>query len=914
MTIAITADNTVLVLYPPIVKGQTTAVAPVDLADIGVPLVAYDLVTDGNGAHVDVDPPRSGEMLARDVMKLWLEGEGAVLDSVIIVEPDAVTPLRIPTGRLHQDLVNHLFYTIERNSQNIGTSTMLRILYNRIRPGLKDRYDSPGGHSELKLDLAELIRNGVGPGFVSAQASATYPYCRAYDRITLKCNGELMYVNVTKDQAPQPPNPGSEAPITIGFTITRAYLEKAKREDQQLIFSYTVTDQIGNGPDTDAPWSPPQTVAEDLDGKLLAKAIMREIEGDTTDDPEIIDLEKLANNDLTLAIPTGDPRFQVGDKIDALYTATRIGFPDIVERLSGTVEEGDFEPKRTCILKVPNAKVIAGSSVTVTYELRRPNSDLVGSSNPARAQVTGTHLELKPPSILQANGNTLPPMAAVSRLTIIVPPGSKLPSDLLSVFWTAKPGTHVEGSITTPPRPISESGLNIEIPPPVLAFCLGDSVTVGYVITRDGQTMPSQPLTLNVQDLPQAELIAPRLKQATSGGEGAELKLTDLTPDGKMWVPGFPFNTTGQFVWLLFKGTNEDSSPYERYVWAAPLAFVNDDWVKNGYFEATAPYEDLKNLKKGTNLTIEMRVAFGKSESLALSKPFSVRTYTVSAVEDVAPTITSVKSSPSDKEIIRDGTTVETAVNLAGVAARRQQVEVFDNLDSQGVREVDDEGLWQHYIDGLVPGKHTLSVRAKYGSLPVSDSYGFEVLRPFTIDTTLMELKGLNINADFLALTGTPVPGTTQTRVPTTGDGGYSYSSSAPDVVTVNGNGLVSGLKNGSANITVKENRTQRNVSFPVKVENVLRLVMTPTHTYSIGAALNWMNSIQGSGVSDAAINVLKIKYRPLVSSAGGWLCRNDGCGAGQYLCVMTNNATVWNIACFTGNNTQAHGWCLVNS
>jgi hypothetical protein len=191
-------------------------------------------------------------------------------------------------------------------------------------------------------------------------------------------------------------------------------------------------------------------------------------------------------------------------------------------------------------------------------------------------------------------------------------------------------------------------------------------------------------------------------------------------------------------------------------------------------------------------------------------------------------------------------------------------------------------------------------------------TYTVKALHPFTIEPALMELNGLNVKADFLALTGTPAPGTTQTRVPTSGDGGYSYFSSATDVAAVNSIGLVTGLKNGSATITVRENSTQREVSYPVKVQNVVRLVMTPTHTYSISAAINWMNSNGGSPVSNAAIDVLKIKYRPLVSSAGGWLCRNDGCGAGQYLAVATNNPNAWSIVCFTGNNSQAHGWCLL--
>ncbi|MDZ3826849.1 hypothetical protein [Pseudomonas monsensis] len=194
-------DNTVLVLRPPIVNGQTR---PVVGAHIGLPLVAYDLVTDGKGAVVLVDPPLDDTMDPGDVMELWLEGESAALDSKTIEDPDVRTTLRIPKGRLHPDKVNVLYYTIRRGSNNRGESTPLEILYNRIRPGLKDRYDAPGGHSELELLLPEVIRNGVDPDFVDAQVSVSYPYCRAYDSITLKCNGEQMTVKVKPTEAPPP--------------------------------------------------------------------------------------------------------------------------------------------------------------------------------------------------------------------------------------------------------------------------------------------------------------------------------------------------------------------------------------------------------------------------------------------------------------------------------------------------------------------------------------------------------------------------------------------------------------------------------------------------------------------------------------------------------------------------------------
>ena len=426
MTTSTPPDNTVLVLSPPIVNGRTT---PVVGAHIGLPLVAYDLVTDGEGAVVLVDPPLAGTMDPKDIMELWLESEPAALASETIENPDVRTTLRIPKGRLHPDRINKLYYTITRGSNNVGTSEpSLEILYNRIRPGLKDKLTDPGGHSELKLILPDTIKNGVGPGFASAEICVAYPYCRAYDLITLKCNGELLEPKprVTPNQAPTPPNPGSEVPITICFTITRDFLDKAKRLDKKLNFLFTVTDQLGNGPDTDAPWSPVQSVDEDLDGVLLPMPILLErLEDFPGDDASIIDLEKLAGNPLSVVVLTADNRFVAGDGVLATYTAKNTGQPtDVVVTVPGKVEADPFGSKKTLFLEVPYDKVFAGSSVTVTYELRRPNSDLVGSSNTAKATVTDTApIDLKPEitSVTDSlnkeiphNGGTVDPQAKLT--------------------------------------------------------------------------------------------------------------------------------------------------------------------------------------------------------------------------------------------------------------------------------------------------------------------------------------------------------------------------------------------------------------------------------------------------------------------------------------------------------------------
>ncbi|VVO11047.1 hypothetical protein PS718_03436 [Pseudomonas fluorescens] len=617
-------DNTVLALYPPKVNGQTE---PVTGADIGVPLVAYDLVTDGEGAYVLVDPPSAGTLNPGDVIELWLKGETAILDSQTILDPNAITTLRIPKGRLHPDRVNELYYSIKRGSSNIGTSEPpLGMLYNRIRPGLKDRLTNPSGHSELALLLPEEIKNGVGAGFVSAEVCVAYPYCRAYDRISLKCNGELLSANVNPNEAPQPPNPGSEEPITICFIVDRAFLERAKRLDQKLHFSYTVTDQIGNGPDTDAPWSPVQTVDEDLDGTLLPMPILLErMEDFPGDDASIIDLEKLNGNPLLVIVVTADTRFVVGYGVVATFTAKVTGQPDVVVTVSGKVEADPFGQKKTCILEVPNDKVIPGSAVTVTYDVSKPAGDQVGTSAPAHAQVTGTRLVLKAPSIKEADGNSLAPVAAKDTLTAVVPAYANMIGTQLRVTWagTAGAGSHTTELVTV----TTQAPQNIALDNKVVAFNLNLPVTVTYEMIRNGGApKESESLTLAVQRIADGDAQLPT--PAIDGAVGNELDVNELEDQARTRVTGWPFIAQGQTLWLRYFGTKEDGSPFSHETYAGTV--IPADGVPGGLLPL-APVDGLRELEDGSELQVEFKVGFTGSLNEQDVVTFPSRRYTIMA-------------------------------------------------------------------------------------------------------------------------------------------------------------------------------------------------------------------------------------------------------------------------------------------
>jgi hypothetical protein len=697
------------------INGQTKLVVG---AHIGVPLVAYDLVTDGEGAVVLVDPPSSGTMDPDDVMELWLENELAALDSKTIVDPNVRTTLRIPKGRLHPDKINKLFYTVRRGSDNRGTSTpLLETLYNRIRPGLKDRLTDPGGHSELRLLLPDAIKNGVGPDFVSAEVCVAYPYCRAYDVITLKCNGELLdpKPKVNPNQAPQPPNPGDEPPITICFTITRAYLDKAKRLDKKLHFSYTVTDQIGNGPDTDAPWSPVQSVDEDLDGTRLPMPILLErLEDFPGDDASIIDLEKLAGNPLLVVILTADNRFVAGDEVLATYTAKNTGQPaDVVVTVPGKVEADPFGSKKTLFLEVANDKVFAGSNVTVTYELHRPDVGLVGSSNTATATVTGTiPVDLKPPTLVAPATTPIDVLAYEEGVTVRVEHLSALSGDQARLL-------EVDPKPDAKPFPLltlnQNKRANFKLDPAFLVERRGTTIKLRWELIRGGKPEgESLDLVLTIQPIAEDD---PRLPTPNiAGNTGKELNVQDLTADARILAVKWPLFKLGQPIWVTCKGFDNNGNPISTDVKSGE---PNDsaDGVS-----VQAPVSWLKALKDGSALTVECAVSLDGSRDKTRAVLLPLRAYTVKAVEDVKPEITEARDSKGVIPPNGDGVTFDTEVTLTGSASKGQDVRILDGDVSKGDATADRiTGVWTKAITDLSVAAHSFTAKALYGSFQVSD-------------------------------------------------------------------------------------------------------------------------------------------------------------------------------------------------
>jgi hypothetical protein len=95
----------------------------------------------------------------------------------------------------------------------------------------------------------------------------------------------------------------------------------------------------------------------------------------------------------------------------------------------------------------------------------------------------------------------------------------------------------------------------------------------------------------------------------------------------------------------------------------------------------------------------------------------------MSAEKNVVPVINSVRDDKG--EIPNGGATSANSVQLSGVAAAGEEVEIFDGAVLRGRVVVSAAGSWDFDLTSLMPGAH--SVMAK-GSAGMSSARSFTVI------------------------------------------------------------------------------------------------------------------------------------------------------------------------------------------
>ncbi|WP_025110582.1 Ig-like domain-containing protein [Pseudomonas sp. H1h] len=359
-------------------------------------------------------------------------------------------------------------------------------------------------------------------------------------------------------------------------------------------------------------------------------------------------------------------------------------------------------------LKVGDGKIVVDFVVT----------DQLGNSATSGTKtldVHVAHIDLQPPTVIGQTGNNFSPTQ--TQIRVLVPTGPLLPTDQFTVTWTGATST-AAGSYTSPPQSVS-AGLEIAVPRSVLAYSLGKIITVTYTLIRNGVPSTSLALLLNILVLPAAALITPKIIDADTSNvlDLIALGSKDGTIHGLLWT----LIEVGQQVWLTLEGKKADGSPHTLNVWNGGASKVNTAWVNQGFWPKTVANSYLNQLGDGSTLTIKFKAALDQSNIEANAVVFPDRTYTIRSVALVAPTITSVKGSPSGVEIPQGGSTVETAVTLTGAASKGLQVEVFDGAVSKGKATANaSTGIWTLTVSGLAVAEHSLTAKALYGSGQVS--------------------------------------------------------------------------------------------------------------------------------------------------------------------------------------------------
>ncbi|WDR35470.1 Ig-like domain-containing protein [Pseudomonas serboccidentalis] len=520
--------------------------------------------------------------------------------------------------------------------------------------------------------------------------------------------------------------------------------------------------------------------------------------------------EDLPNGISRLTAPRASNPTKRGDELFYFWVGSVTGTTsDSIEITSFNADKDIVFPLNEAFVKAhiePNRN----GTITSWYEILRAATETtperISYSNPLVFSV-GAALELVAPTILQAeaDGTTLQPIKAVDALTAVIPSEGVRPNDLLSVTWTGAAGTAAGGSHTTDPKPVSESGLSIELLVSVLAFNLGKTVTVTFTLTRDGKPIISPPLTLNVGTLPDSALNSPKFDDADANHvlDVAALDGKDANIRALIWA----LIAVGQQVWMTLEGHKADGMAHNLPLWTGGSHSVNTTWFSQGFWLRSVANSYLSALGDGSSLRIKFWVALDRSNQLANAVAFADQVYTIRALEVVRPTITLAEDSKG-VEIPEAGFTVDTTVTLTGAASKGQKVQILDGDTPKGEATADPtSGIWTVTITGLSVGAHSFTAEALYGSNPVSAAHRLTVIELVIVDPSPLAITGLNLftESPYFILSGTDARDTYADRPAQSGIAPFTYSSSDDTIASVDSTGRVRSTGNGSARITVTD-------------------------------------------------------------------------------------------------------------
>jgi hypothetical protein len=395
----------------------------------------------------------------------------------------------------------------------------------------------------------------------------------------------------------------------------------------------------------------------------------------------------------------------------------------------------------------------------------------------------------------------------------------------------------------------------------------------------------------------------PRFPRPRIIGVDGVLDVKKLTSADKLAVNLWHGQRPGQSMTLVLIGMDTNDNPV-RHVIIDGEATVNSAGLIRELPKLTL--DVFKNLKDGTTATLIFSMRLGLR-----GKPveFPHQTYQIESLVELQPVITLIKDS-QNRDIPHNDVTIDPNVTVEGTASAEQPIEILVNGEPVETQTTDKDGKFSSLLKGLIVDVLTvIQIRALYGDRLLSPLRSFTLRRALQVNNGAMALHGTRVyawahSADF--------PGNTQIRaaVPSTGVPPITYRSSNPNVAYVDGNGKVTGLRNGNTFITVQDRFSS--FSYNVDVRNVYQLVMGG-HGMTHHEALNWRYSIPGAVSMGGAVSAMQAVYGPdpyWPIAAGGVyrMCDESGCPGNLRAIYAHANGGIY---CHSDLNARWAPWCM---
>lgn len=295
--------------------------------------------------------------------------------------------------------------------------------------------------------------------------------------------------------------------------------------------------------------------------------------------------------DLPLTVPPWG-NMQEGDVLRLLWSSSEF----VAE--NPPLPPGEEDKPQTVIVTAAQQQAAGNSeSLVVNYEIR----DLVNNwSRYSVAAFTQVNTPvLRPATVNEAPQGVLDPSQAVAGATVVVAYPDMRDTDEIHVSWNGR--EDVTNPVSQPGNPAGS--VDFTVSPDAIAPVLGKSVDVRYVVMRNGASMESQTLALEVLALPSSSLPTPRIEQSLNDDV---LHVASLSDDADLTVGAWPFITAGQQVWLRFEGTRADGTANNWYHSIWQNFAITSDADQHTHVALT----ELQKLKEGSSLRVIMDVSF----------------------------------------------------------------------------------------------------------------------------------------------------------------------------------------------------------------------------------------------------------------------------------------------------------------